>query len=257
MVGVKAGVAAAIVLTAGLWAGGQYLANPGGASVPVAAERETTATVISGPARVVDGDTVRIGSTRIRIQGIDAPELQDRCLRRDGRKWDCGRWSAEVARARFEGRTLDCRDLGERSHDRVVAQCLDGPDDFAAVMLTKGAARACERYARQHPHSSVYMALEAAAASARRGIFDGTPPPRAGFCRVRGAPLAASKGVSSVPEASGACVIKGNINRSGERIFHLPGQAHYDRVVIRPELGQRWFCSEEEARAAGWRRSLR
>jgi len=52
------------------------------------------------------------------------------------------------------------------------------------------------------------------------------------------------------------CVIKGNISlKTGERIYHLPGQKYYDKTVISPEDGERWFCTEEEAEANGWRRS--
>jgi len=50
------------------------------------------------------------------------------------------------------------------------------------------------------------------------------------------------------------CAIKGNISlRTGERIYHLPGQRYYGRTVISPEDGERWFCTEEEAVANGWR----
>lgn len=55
---------------------------------------------------------------------------------------------------------------------------------------------------------------------------------------------------------SGECTIKGNVSiGSGERIYHVPGQRYYAATRIRPEYGERWFCSEAEARAAGWRRS--
>jgi hypothetical protein len=49
------------------------------------------------------------------------------------------------------------------------------------------------------------------------------------------------------------CRIKGNINGKGERIYHLPGQDNYDATRISESQGERWFCSEEQARAAGWR----
>jgi hypothetical protein len=52
-----------------------------------------------------------------------------------------------------------------------------------------------------------------------------------------------------------ACNIKGNVNTRGERIYHVPGQRYYDETVIAASHGERWFCSEAEARAAGWRRS--
>lgn len=56
---------------------------------------------------------------------------------------------------------------------------------------------------------------------------------------------------------SGAdCNIKGNISiNTGERIFHVPGQRYYDVTRISPQYGERWFCSEQEARQAGWRKS--
>lgn len=53
-----------------------------------------------------------------------------------------------------------------------------------------------------------------------------------------------------------ACNIKGNVSiNSGERIYHIPGQHYYEATKISPQYGERWFCSEEEARAAGWRKA--
>ena len=52
------------------------------------------------------------------------------------------------------------------------------------------------------------------------------------------------------------CNIKGNINvETGERIYHVPGQQYHRQTVISLRHGERWFCSEAEARKAGWRRS--
>lgn len=52
------------------------------------------------------------------------------------------------------------------------------------------------------------------------------------------------------------CVIKGNVSvNTGERIYHMPGQRYYDETRIAPEYDEKWFCSEVEAREAGWRRS--
>jgi hypothetical protein len=51
------------------------------------------------------------------------------------------------------------------------------------------------------------------------------------------------------------CAIKGNISKEGERIYHLPGQRYYDKTVISPEKGERWFCTGEEAEENGWRRA--
>ena len=57
---------------------------------------------------------------------------------------------------------------------------------------------------------------------------------------------------------SPGCNIKGNISiDTGERIYHVPGQMFYMKTTISTQYGEQWFCSEDEARKAGWRRSKR
>ena len=65
-------------------------------------------------------------------------------------------------------------------------------------------------------------------------------------------PAPARVAAPSAAPASGPCRIKGNISDNG-RIYHVPGSHWYDRTKISPGKGERWFCSEAEARAAGWR----
>jgi len=60
-----------------------------------------------------------------------------------------------------------------------------------------------------------------------------------------------------VGNESRVCRIKGNISTGGERIYHVPGQRYYGATRIDVLKGERWFCSEAEARAAGWRRALK
>jgi hypothetical protein len=63
----------------------------------------------------------------------------------------------------------------------------------------------------------------------------------------RGCPLGYS-------EHKPGCDIKGNISiNSGDKIYHLPGGEFYEKTVISPEYGERWFCTENEAVANGWR----
>ena len=56
-------------------------------------------------------------------------------------------------------------------------------------------------------------------------------------------------------QGRGRCTIKRNIGKSGTRIYHVPGGRFYDRTRTNALKGERWFCTEAEARAAGWRRS--
>lgn len=51
------------------------------------------------------------------------------------------------------------------------------------------------------------------------------------------------------------CDIKGNISRDGKMIYHVSGGRWYEQTRIDESAGERWFCSEDEAREAGWRRS--
>ena len=61
---------------------------------------------------------------------------------------------------------------------------------------------------------------------------------------------------TAVGAITGSCQIKGNINReTGERIYHVPGQEYYLITRINVVSGERWFCTEEQARAAGWRKA--
>lgn len=62
---------------------------------------------------------------------------------------------------------------------------------------------------------------------------------------------AAAAAVPPPPDA--ACTIKGNISAKGERIYHLPASRAYADVRINAATGERWFCSERDALAAGWR----
>ncbi|MEP3437407.1 MAG: succinoglycan biosynthesis protein exoi [Hoeflea sp.] len=68
----------------------------------------------------------------------------------------------------------------------------------------------------------------------------------------------ASRAQAVRSDDDGACVIKGNISvNTGERIYHVPGQKYYLPTRISHRFGERWFCSEADARAAGWRRARR
>lgn len=76
--------------------------------------------------------------------------------------------------------------------------------------------------------------------------------PAAAAAAAAGAP-APAEALTDAEAASGPCLIKGNINRAGQKIYHVPGSPSYDQTQINEAAGERWFCSEREAVAAGWR----
>lgn len=197
---------------------------------------------LSGPVAVIDGDTLEVGKRKVRLFGIDAPEIGQTCTRDDGRVWPCGRWARDWLETRVARRPVRCEALETDRYGRTVARCFVGGEDIAAALVRAGAATAYQRY------SLDYVDEEKEAVFARRGIWSGEVE-RPGAFRARSAPP------PQVAPKSG-CVIKGNISRAG-RIYHIPGQRDYERVRIDPTKGERWFCSEAEARSAGWRPALR
>jgi endonuclease YncB( thermonuclease family) len=81
------------------------------------------AEVISGEPRIVDGDTVQIGQTKIRFAGIDAPETDQVCLDAKGSKWACG-IAARDELIRFSaGRPWDCDLTGTDKYGRSLGKC--------------------------------------------------------------------------------------------------------------------------------------
>lgn len=199
-----------------------------------------------GTVRVVDGDTLDVGAVRVRLHGIDAPELGQRCTNADGVRWDCGTWAADELRRRIAGRSARCETVDTDRYGRTVATCTVAGQDVGRMLVAEGLALAFRKY------SMAYDLDEKRAVIAGRGLhahrFDRPADHRRAVREERAADTAA-------PDPD--CAIKGNISRSGTRIHHLPGQTDYDRTVIRPDQGERWFCSEAEARAAGWRRARR
>lgn len=186
---------------------------------------------------VVDGDTVKVrvgGVTeRVRVIGIDTPELRG------------GECYAQQAASRMQSlvqgkRVRLTRDPTQADRDRYgrLLRHVALPDGRqVALLLIAGGFG--EEYTYDEPYAGrdAYRAAEKAARVAGKGIWSSG-------CR---APVVAA------PSDPGTCLIKGNIASDGERIYHLPGQRYYDVTTINESKGERWFCTEQQARDAGWR----
>jgi len=210
---------------------------------------------IVGRAKVVDGDSLEISRDRVRLFGIDAPEGRQDC-RRNSQAWRCGADAAAKLRSLVQGATLRCTRRDTDEYGRSVAVCRNGTTDINAEMVRAGFALAYRRY------SNDYVDEENDARNAKRGLWAGefTAPwdwrreAREETPRQPPPPRATSTGAAPATQPpSSRCAIKGNINARGDRIYHLPGSDSYASTVIDERNGERWFCSEAEARAAGWR----
>ena len=196
---------------------------------------------ITGKIRVIDGDTFDVGTTRVRLHGIDAPEQDQPCKSELGTDYACGEWVTAQVRRLYQGTVATCDPITQDRYGRTVARCFVAGQDVGRRLVADGLAYAFRRY------SMDYDLEEKAAFVAERGLhgFDLQTP-----AQHRRSPPRARLSVNQ------DCVIKGNISANG-KIFHVPGQEHYGKTVITPSKGERLFCSEAEAVAAGWRRARR
>jgi endonuclease YncB( thermonuclease family) len=193
---------------------------------------------IYGAAVVIDGDTVIVGETKVRLHGIDAPEMSQTCVVGGGRENACGTHAARVLRTITAGRIVSCIPKG-RSYDRIVARCLVDGHDVGERMVSQGWAIAALGYGVDYSESQEY---------ARANNF--------GLHQSHFMEPAAFRSYAPDTQTSKDCVLKGNISKNG-RIYHAPGQNWYDRTKITPSRGERWFCSRAQAEAAGFRAARR
>ena len=195
--------------------------------------------------RVVDGDTIDVligGETmRLRYIGIDTPETVD-----PRRPVGCfGKEASARNRELVDGQTVGLeKDVSETDrYGRLLRYVwLDGRM-VNARLVEEGYATAAT-FPPDVRHQEQFATLQAEARDQKRGLW--------GACATPEAP--------SPTTAGAACdqpLIKGNINSSGEKIYHVPGGYYYGYTVIDEAKGERWFCTETQAVAAGWRKSQR
>jgi endonuclease YncB( thermonuclease family) len=84
---------------------------------------------ITGLPGIVDGDTVEIGHTKIRLSGIDAPETDQLCLDAKGEKWACGIAARDALIKYSNGQPWDCDLTGTDQYGRSLGTCfIEGED---------------------------------------------------------------------------------------------------------------------------------
>lgn len=207
---------------------------------------------IVGKAKVVDGDTIEISGRRIRLFGIDAPENGQTCIVKR-KPFRCDQAATSALADKIGGRYVECEPKDLDVYSRIVSVCFVDGEDINAWMVAKGWALAYRQYSRD------YVGQEERASKAKLGMWQGEfEPPwdwRLKISQSNALLQAGDKQPNSGPPKD--CVIKGNINDRGHRVYHMPGDKFYSRIIISAAKGERWFCSEAEAIAAGWRHSRR
>jgi len=199
--------------------------------------------------RVVDGDTIDVlmaGTTyRIRYIGIDTPETVD-----PRRPVQCyGREASQRNRELVEGKTVELeKDVSETDEFGRLLRYVWVAGEMANATLVREGYAVASTYPPDVKHQELFLELQREAIAAGRGLWSACASPTAS---------AIAQGVCDYSGTTQA-VIKGNISQTtGEKIYHVPGGEFYDKTVVDEAAGERWFCTEQEAAGAGWRRSKR
>lgn len=201
---------------------------------------------------VTDGDTIRVrlpsGTERVRLIGLDAPERQGN---------EC--WSQQAAskmQSLVQSRTVrlaaDPTQADRDRYGRLLRHVVTEDGQLAAQVLIEGGFAKEYTYSAAYEHRDTYLAAQKSAQAKRLGVWSAACAQPA---RARPAPAATPPAGTSAGKPAAGCVIKGNISSSGEKIYHVPGGGSYDETVISPGKGERWFCTEQEALDAGWRKA--
>ena len=122
---------------------------------------------LSGIPRVVDGDTLALGATRVRLEGIDAPETDQICLNANGVRWTCGIGARDQLAAHIAGQDIKCSSSGVDAYRQTLATCYFADENLNGWMVQQGWALAYVQY------SSAYRQVEEDARVNQRGLWQG------------------------------------------------------------------------------------
>lgn len=186
--------------------------------------------------RIIDGDTIKIeGGQAVRYIGIDTPETVH-----PQKAVECfGREASAKNKELVEGKSVQLeKDISETDKYGRLLRYVYVDGVFVNELLVKEGFAHASSYPPDIKYQDFLNKAQEEARSQNRGLWSG--------CKDGASPLQIQDG----------CQIKGNISFStGEKIYHMPGQEYYDKTVIDESRGERWFCTEEEAQKAGWRKS--
>jgi endonuclease YncB( thermonuclease family) len=216
---------------------------------------------------IKDGDTLTLDGTEFRLDSIDAPEKDQVCVDDKGALWACGIEARDHLAALIGERVVRCEDMGADTFypKRRMGRCsVEGENmTLNQRLVREGWALSFEPYAKGR-----FKPDETDARDNRRGLWTGCFAAPRDFRRWRKS-LAALFGTACPTDARNilfpdhpnmppGCSIKGKVALRAEivgyrGIYHMEGCRSY----VSTKKPNRWFCSEEEARAAGFRKSYR
>lgn len=224
-------------------------------STPEAIKKITASSTKYEVVKVVDGDTVDVSINgkieRIRMIGIDTPETVD-----PRKPVQCfGVEASNKTKALLSGKKVVLESdstQGERDkYNRLLRYVfLEDGTSFGLLMIREGYAHEYT-YNIPYKYQTEFKDAQKEAMQNKAGLWGDV-------CQIETAPVqTTSTSTADAPVvSSSSCTIKGNINTKKEKIYHMIGCGSYEQTVISESQGERWFCTEQEAIAAGWRKAL-
>lgn len=192
---------------------------------------------ITGRASAVSGDLVRVNGMLLRLAGVEAPEADQPCLKPNGRRWSCSASARSALDRLVRSATVTCVPNGHDDAGRQLATCKARGSDIGAELVRRGHVFAASGlFAR-------YGGDEEEARAAGVGIWQGDV--------VRPKEWRDQAWEEAKRNAPDGCPIKG-IARASSPTYVMPWTRGYASKTPRLDRGDRWFCSESEARDAGF-----
>lgn len=118
--------------------------------------------------KVVDGDTLNLDGQKIRLAGLDAPELKQKCKHKNSTEWDCGLCASAFLEGLISSREITCHNTGIDYYKHAIATCYAGSVEINKEIVRAGYAVAYKKY------SNSYSEDEAYAKHHKNGIWAGT-----------------------------------------------------------------------------------
>ncbi len=175
----------------------------------------------------------------MRLNGIEAPDPDQTCADADGRDWSCGRTARQALAGILRSGRVTC-EVSDPIDGTVTGDCRIDERNVAAELVRAGHVFAMEGL------FSSYGGLEHEARVNKAGVWIGEA--------ARPSEYRQQKWDEAKRDAPDGCPIKGNV-RGSRRYYVVPWARGYERVKVTASRGERWFCSEDEAREAGFKPS--
>ena len=132
--------------------------------------------LISGVAKVIDGDTIKIKKKKIRFFGIDAPEKKQKCRKAwltisfitINKDYPCGEISTLKLKNKINNKFITCKSTNKDKYKRFIAECFKGKTNINRWMVRNGHAVVYRKYSKK------YLAAENLARNEKLGLWSGT-----------------------------------------------------------------------------------